>query len=228
MLNPGSMGISDRKQREKEIKRKAILDAALTLFKEKGFLNVTIQDIANFAEISPGSIYLQYKSKDDIYAAIADLGTVRADDLFQKYFVVGKKLTIGETGEIVRKFIAIYEEFGVYFDVLLLSYKGKKSFPELSSQTLFRLKEGAITTLMRSIHYFLSVGGESDVETLKSKILLCWAMLLGVAQVVDVGGRKELLGAGDVEAVLDKCASQIHEILLPAVGDGEKISECHS
>ena len=39
------MGISERKEREKSLRKQAILDASVSLFKEKGFLNVTIQDI---------------------------------------------------------------------------------------------------------------------------------------------------------------------------------------
>jgi len=208
------MGISERKEREKNLKRQAILCAAIKLFKEKGFMNVTVQDIADFAEISPGSIYLQYKSKDDIYAAIADLGNSKADEKLEKLLRPDKPLTFERVKEFIRDFLEIYAEYGVYFDVLLLSYKGKKTFPELSDDIIQKLKDGALKSLMRIVNYFVEVQGEKDVETLKCRLLLCWAMLLGTAQLVDVGGRKQMLSEPEVETVLDQCALSVMQNLL--------------
>jgi AcrR family transcriptional regulator len=59
-----------RRKREKDIKRNNILKAARKLFFEKGFKSVTVESIAKKAEVSKGSLYLHFKSKDEIYSQI--------------------------------------------------------------------------------------------------------------------------------------------------------------
>lgn len=62
------MGIKERKSREKNLRRKEILNAAKKLFGEKGFYSATIEDIAKKAELSPATIYLYFKNKEELYA----------------------------------------------------------------------------------------------------------------------------------------------------------------
>lgn len=53
-------------------RRVEIIDAAQTLFTEKAFEKVTIQEIAASAGIGKGSVYLDFKNKDEIYFAIVE------------------------------------------------------------------------------------------------------------------------------------------------------------
>ena len=64
------MGLEERRKSEKESRRNAILKAARRLFFEKGFKTVTVESIARKAELSKGSIYLYYNSKEEIYTQI--------------------------------------------------------------------------------------------------------------------------------------------------------------
>jgi AcrR family transcriptional regulator len=61
------MGIEERKQRDKEHMRRLILDAAREIFLEKGYYQASIRNIADKIEYSPGTIYLYFKEKDDIF-----------------------------------------------------------------------------------------------------------------------------------------------------------------
>jgi len=64
------VGLEERRKREKENRKNAILKAARKLFFDKGFKNVTVESIAKKAELSKGSVYLYFKSKEDIYTQI--------------------------------------------------------------------------------------------------------------------------------------------------------------
>jgi AcrR family transcriptional regulator len=64
------MGIQERKEREKERRREEILDAAQRVFVEKGLTTATVDDIAIAAELSKGTLYLYFESKEDIYIAL--------------------------------------------------------------------------------------------------------------------------------------------------------------
>lgn len=60
------MGISERRDRDKREMRQLILDAALQLFLEEGFDQVSMRRIADRIEFSPATMYLYFKDKDDI------------------------------------------------------------------------------------------------------------------------------------------------------------------
>ena len=60
------MGISERKQREKEEMRRLILQTAMRLFVERGFESVSIRNIAEEIEYSPATIYLYFKDKNEL------------------------------------------------------------------------------------------------------------------------------------------------------------------
>ncbi|MDA8124823.1 MAG: TetR/AcrR family transcriptional regulator [Deltaproteobacteria bacterium] len=64
------MGLEERRKRERENRRNVILKAARKLFFERGFKQVTVESIAKKAELSKGSIYLYYNSKEEIYTQI--------------------------------------------------------------------------------------------------------------------------------------------------------------
>ncbi|MBU2252071.1 MAG: TetR/AcrR family transcriptional regulator, partial [Proteobacteria bacterium] len=64
------MGLEERRKRERENRKNAILKAARKLFFEKGFRQVTVENIARKAEFSKGSIYLYFNSKEEIYSQI--------------------------------------------------------------------------------------------------------------------------------------------------------------
>lgn len=54
--------------------RQAILDAALDLFVEHGYEQVSIRNIAAKVGYSPGSIYSYFASKDEIFFSLAEVG----------------------------------------------------------------------------------------------------------------------------------------------------------
>lgn len=68
------MTIANRKQREKEEMRTLILDAARSLFLEKGYESTSIRAIAEKIEYSPGTIYLYFKDKDELFHALHEEG----------------------------------------------------------------------------------------------------------------------------------------------------------
>jgi AcrR family transcriptional regulator len=59
-----------RKVRERRARRQAIQAAAVQVFSEKGFSRATMEDIARQAELSVGTIYLYYRSKEELYVSL--------------------------------------------------------------------------------------------------------------------------------------------------------------
>lgn len=55
-----------------EFRTTEILDAARKVFVQKGFRDATVDDIAEAANVSKGTVYLYFASKQDIYIATID------------------------------------------------------------------------------------------------------------------------------------------------------------
>ncbi len=65
------MGIQERKEREKERRRQQIIVAAKRIFSQKGLNRTTMDDIAKESELSPGTLYLYFKNKEELYASLS-------------------------------------------------------------------------------------------------------------------------------------------------------------
>jgi len=65
------MGIKERKERERERRRQQLIVAAQRVSMKKDFNRVTMEDIAKEAEVSPGTIYLYFKSKDELFVSLS-------------------------------------------------------------------------------------------------------------------------------------------------------------
>ncbi len=62
------MSTAERRAREKAQRRQEILDAARQEFFERGFHGPTVDDVAARAQVSKGTIYLYFESKEEILA----------------------------------------------------------------------------------------------------------------------------------------------------------------
>lgn len=60
------MGISERRQREKEQRRTEIIDAAERLFFSRGYEDVTMDDIAREVELNKATIYIYFNNKETL------------------------------------------------------------------------------------------------------------------------------------------------------------------
>jgi len=100
------MGLEDRRKREKDQRRSAILNAARKLFFEKGFRYVTVENIARKAELSKGSIYLYFSSKEEIYTQILLNDIDKFNKKSSLIFQNGKS-----AAELVMDFAFIYVDF---------------------------------------------------------------------------------------------------------------------
>ncbi|WP_221394435.1 TetR/AcrR family transcriptional regulator [Dyadobacter sp. NIV53] len=95
------MGITERKEREREEMRELILRGAQKLFLENGYEKTSIRGIADAIEYSPATIYLYYKDKNELLLGLHILAfqkmmqefTVVADiaEPFEKLVALGRQ-----------------------------------------------------------------------------------------------------------------------------------------
>lgn len=66
-----------KREQTKVQNRQAILDAARAVFAEMGYDNVTVRDIIRRTGLAAGTFYNYFKSKEEVFAALADDGARR-------------------------------------------------------------------------------------------------------------------------------------------------------
>lgn len=64
------MGVSDRRRREREARRSAVLGATRRLVRERGFNATTTRQIAEECELSEATLFWYFKSKDEIFTSL--------------------------------------------------------------------------------------------------------------------------------------------------------------
>ncbi|MEY3989616.1 MAG: hypothetical protein RI985_697 [Chloroflexota bacterium] len=65
-------GSSERREREKQELRQAMLDAARQLFLAKGYEGLSLRQVAEQIGYTPTTIYLYFEDKDDLLFAVVD------------------------------------------------------------------------------------------------------------------------------------------------------------
>jgi AcrR family transcriptional regulator len=97
-----------------EAKRAAILEAAMRLFSQYGYRRTSIDDIAREAEIAKGTVYLSFKSKEEIFRALCESLIERMESA-----VTAARAT---RGPIDERLVAMLEaKFGFLFETVYKS-----------------------------------------------------------------------------------------------------------
>ncbi len=66
------MGAIDRRRKFKEELRSVILDAARDIFVREGYENFSMRKLAQRIEYSPGSVYLHFKNKAELFRCLTE------------------------------------------------------------------------------------------------------------------------------------------------------------
>ncbi|HVG22937.1 MAG TPA: TetR family transcriptional regulator [Thermoanaerobaculia bacterium] len=89
--------------------RNRILDAALRLFRERGFAETTMRDVAGEAGVATGAAYYYYRSKEELVLAFYVRTEQEARELFAAALSKSKKLEKRMRGLIEAKFAQFAE-----------------------------------------------------------------------------------------------------------------------
>ncbi|MGH7496040.1 MAG: TetR/AcrR family transcriptional regulator [bacterium] len=114
------MGTFERKEREKEHRRQAILNAARKVFFKHGMQAAAMDEVAEEAELSKGALYLYFKSKEDLYVSLLEEGLAILRRMFEE--VAAKPLAADEAlRQIGFAYYQYFKKYPDYFNILLFA-----------------------------------------------------------------------------------------------------------
>ncbi|KER10883.1 MAG: hypothetical protein HY22_01500 [[Candidatus Thermochlorobacteriaceae] bacterium GBChlB] len=178
------MGSLQRRQREKEEIRRRILDASMHLFTQQGYESVTIRNIADAIEYTPGAIYSYFKDKDEILYALHL-------EAFEKFYdakkvvlsIVNPAERLFALGDAYMKFATENQE---YYDLMFITNATGKKIQEMDS---WHVGYRSFDLLRYCVKDCMDKGylAKGDVDAVS---LAIWSMVHGTASLLI---RKRLL-----------------------------------
>jgi len=172
-----------RREREKLMHRSQMLEAALQLFSEKGYHNVSIHEIAEKSEFAIGTLYKFFRNKEDLYKALIMeksqqyhqtlMEVIQKDEdvvsILKNYIAAKAELFTGSI-DTIRLYFA--ETRGASFNIGAgMDRDIRRMYDEFLKQFSQVLKRGIREKVLRRLSpYYMAVA----IEGLTNAFLFCW------------------------------------------------------
>jgi AcrR family transcriptional regulator len=175
------MGIQERKERERERRRQQIMVAAKRVFSVKGFSKATMEDIAKEAELSPGTLYLYFKNKDELYASLS-LRILQYMLIRLEHVNTEKGMTSEERIDSLKEALYDVYEFDPLILLNMFHLQSSEALKNLTPELLSEIKELSLNSLgviTRIIEEGISTGKFINRPAIALSDIV-WALFSGI------------------------------------------------
>lgn len=206
------MGIKERKEREKGARREEIINAAEKIFFEKGLAQATMDDIAEAAELSKGTLYLYYKSKEDLYLSVAMKGSEILEQLFTKVLASGEPpiKMIASMGEAYYEYFKNHRDYFrmyYFFENPQVQSQVSPEMMDICQQCDRKIWNLVVSVLQRGIDAGVL---RKDVDPLEAGVML-WSNSNGIMRIMD---RQEGYWKGRMGLNLERIMRESNRMLV--------------
>lgn len=185
-----------RREREKEERRQSILRAAREVFLEEGFHRATVDSIAERAEVSKGTVYLYFESKETLLAHLLLEGLDSLLGYLKEAYAPQREL---DAEERLRRlgwaYLQFFQREPLYFRFLMAVDRGRfrdTVSPETYHQVLEASLEG-LNWVVRAIEQGVKEK-RFDCCDVRQAAATLWATLNGVLELMAHPLRQEMVG----------------------------------
>lgn len=179
------MGVNERKEKEKLIRRNDILDAAENVIFSKGYDLATMDDIAKEAEFSKRTVYIYFNSKEQLYFEIMVRGYKILIQMIEASLNDAKgKNSLERIKQIGKTLYDFKNEYPDYFKAIMSYENGEKDFvngvPDESREECYTLGEKIFGYLTSELTEGIREGIiRSELDVTNTAILL-WSCVIGL------------------------------------------------
>lgn len=152
-----------RRERERLARRQAMLDAARSVFAERGFLNATLDEVAERAEFGKGTLYNYFPGgKDELLRAVLD-GLFAELDALLGPFLAAPVEDAGAFRQALRDYLArsagyFYRNQGLFRLLMREAWRLQLSVVEESRAYLHAQMERSVTALSGVLERAVAAG----------------------------------------------------------------------
>jgi len=164
--------IDDRKEREKEILRRKILDTAMRLFVEEGYENVSMRKIAAIIEYSPTTIYRFFESKEDLLRTMSAESYKVLSNRFEIIKAEGSDDPLATLKSLIREYLRFGLEnpnvYSLYVDLCRM---------EMGENTMYETVGGVRYKAFHSWYALIEQSVEREIikgDDITSILFLIW------------------------------------------------------
>jgi AcrR family transcriptional regulator len=147
------MGIQERKERERERRRQQIMVAARRVFSAKGLNKSTMEDIAKEAELSPGTLYLYFRNKDELFASLS-LRMLQFLNLRLEELEKNQTLTVEKQFHILKQGLYDVYDFDPLVLINMFHLQSSETLRNLSPELIQEIKALSRKALRSMAHVF--------------------------------------------------------------------------
>jgi AcrR family transcriptional regulator len=182
----------ERRKKEKENRKNSILKAARKLFFERGFKSVTVDLIAAKAEVSKGSIYLYFDSKEEIYTQILISANIERHKEIENF-----ARQEGTASELLLKYARVYVDFFLenneLFRILMtfMLHAENMNLTEEQNTQLIHTTNENIRTISEILQKGVDTGEFSDRIDIRQGQNAIWGLLNGIISLYIYSGAPE-------------------------------------
>ena len=186
------MSSEERRKKEKENRKNSILKAARKLFFERGFKSVTVDLIAAKAEVSKGSIYLYFDSKEEIYTQILISANIERHKEIENF-----ARQEGTASELLLKYARVYVDFFLdnneLFRILMtfMLHAENMNLTEEQNTQLIHTTNENIRTISEILQKGVDKGEFSDRIDIRQGQNAIWGLLNGIISLYIYSGAPE-------------------------------------
>jgi len=175
------MAIHERQTRDRERRRQQIIAASKRVFLSKGVSGATIKDIADEAELSPGTLYIYFKNKDELYASLS-IRILKHLNLRLQRVLKNTDLPHGQKMSAVKQ--ALCEAYDVDPPMLINLYhlQSSEALENISTelfQEIMDLSRQCLKTLREIFAKGIQSGKFLNVDPMKIALII-WSMFSGL------------------------------------------------
>jgi len=193
------MGIAERREREREQVRMRILEAARDILSDEGLAALSMRGIAERIEYSPATIYLYFRDKDELIAAMVEQGFERmteyvADDIA----ALGPRAAsaLERYGAMGRAYARFALENTAYFRVMFeLPAVARTTCPSQCEHPAGEEHTGFAATV-ETVRQALQEGGVEAVDPARTAVI-GWGLVHGLTSLYLAGQLRGLLGSNE-------------------------------
>ncbi|MCS6989306.1 MAG: TetR/AcrR family transcriptional regulator [Chloroherpetonaceae bacterium] len=174
------MSVSERKEREKEQRRQEILRAAKTVFFRNGFEKTSMEMVAEECQLAKGTLYLYFKSKEELYLSLVEDGIRILDEMMEK--TIAKPLRADEKllalAQTYFRFTQSHNEHFTIFKMIDVgTLNGKVDQEKLDE--IQRLRMAAFERMEEVVAEAIRQGAFQTTHKPREIVMMLWAATFG-------------------------------------------------